>query len=273
MTVMTAIASLEEVKARQQKAWSSGDYAKIAWLTAPLADELCEAVELRAGANVLDVATGTGHVAIAAARRFCTAVGIDYVPELLEVGRRRAAAEGLSVQFREADAEALPDPDDAYDYVLSAIGAMFAPDHARTARELMRVCKPGGVIGTVNWTPTGFVGEMLKIVSTYVSPLPGVQPPTLWGTEPHQRDLFASRVEALSCTTRTITQRFPSSEFFADFFIGNYGPTLKTSQALDADDQRAFRADLIALGERSNRVGDGSLVCQWEYLVAVATKA
>jgi len=272
-TAMTTTTSLEEVKARQQRMWNSGDYIKIAWLTVPLADVLCEAVDLRPGASVLDVATGTGHVALAAARRFCTVTGIDYVPALLESGRRRAEAEGLTVEFREADAEELPCADDTYDYVLSAIGAMFTPDHHRTARELVRVCKPGGVIGTVNWTPTGFIGEMLRTVSGYVSPPPGVQPPTLWGTEAHERDLFAGRVSDLSCTTRTVTQRFPSAAFFADFFVGNYGPTLKALESLDVDGRRAFRDDLVALGERSNRAEDGTLVCEWEYLVAIATKA
>jgi SAM-dependent methyltransferase len=270
---MTTVTSLEEVKARQQKMWSSGDYGKIAWLTVPLADVLCEAVDLRPGAKVLDVAGGTGHVALAAARRFCTVVGTDYVPGLLDAARRRAEAEALPVRFEEADAEDLPCADDDYDYVLSAIGTMFAPDHARTAGELVRVCKPGGVIGTVNWTPTGFVGEMLKTVSAHVPPPPGVQPPTRWGTEAHQRELFDDRVRRLECTTRTITQRFLSSEQFADFFIGNYGPTLKAAEALDDAGREAFRRDLIALGERFNRADDGSLVCDWEYLVAVATKA
>ncbi len=270
---MTTVTSLEEVKARQQKMWSSGDYGKVAWLTVPLADVLCEAVDLRPGAKVLDVATGTGHVALAAARRFCTVTGTDYVPALLDDARRRAEAEALPVRFEEGDAENLPCADDDYDYVLSAIGTMFAPDHKRTAGELARVCKPGGVIGTVNWTPTGFVGEMLKTVCAHVAPPPGVQPPTLWGTEAHQRELFGDHASRLSCTTGTITQRFLSPTHYADFFIENYGPTLKAAEALDDEGREAFRRDLIALSERSNRAKDGTLVCDWEYLVAIATKA
>jgi ubiquinone/menaquinone biosynthesis C-methylase UbiE len=270
---MTTVTSLEEVKARQQKMWGSGDYGKVAWLTVPLADVLCEAVDLRPGAKVLDVATGTGHVALAAARRFCMVIGTDYVAALLDAARRRAEAEALPVRFEEADAEDLPCADDDYDYVLSAIGTMFAPDHARTAGELVRVCKPGGVIGTVNWTPSGFVGEMFKAVSAHVPPPAGMQPPTLWGKEAHQRELFGDRVSGLSCTTGTVTQRFLSAAHFAEFFIGNYGPTLKAAEALDEAGREAFRRDLIALGDRFNRAEDGPLVCDWEYLVAVATKA
>jgi SAM-dependent methyltransferase len=264
---------LDELKSRQQKMWGSGDYGHVAWLTVPLADVLCEAVDLRPGARVLDVASGTGHVALAAARRFCTVVGTDYVPALLEVARRRAEAEGLAVSFQEGDAEDLPCADADYDYVLSAIGTMFAPDHARVASELLRVCKPGGIVGTVNWTPSGFVGEMLATVSRHVAPPAGVQPPTLWGTEAHQRELFGDRAQRLSCTVGTVTQRFLSPAHFADFFLTYYGPTLKAAETLDAAGREAFRADLISMAEQSNRSGGETLVCDWEYLVAVATKA
>lgn len=275
MTTTSAPApTLEEVKARQQKTWSSGDYGKIAWVTVPLADVLCDAVDLRPGATVLDVATGTGHVALAAARRFCIATGIDYVPALIEAAQRRAASEALAVDFQQADAEALPFPDDSYDYVLSAIGVMFTPDQERAASELTRVCKRGGVIGLINWTPTGFVGSMLKTVGAHVPPPPGVKPPPLWGTEDRVRELFGERVSDLSCKTATVTQRFLSSEHFADFFVEHYGPTLKTSAALAGDaERRAFRDDLVALGDEFNRASDGTLVCDWEYLTVVATKA
>jgi ubiquinone/menaquinone biosynthesis C-methylase UbiE len=269
---MTTI-TLEEVKARQQKTWSSGDYSKIAWLTSPLADVLCEAVDLRAGAKVIDVATGTGNVALAAARRFCTVTGVDYVPALLEVARRRAEAEGLSVDFVEGDAEDLQSLDDSYDYVLSAIGAMFAPDHQRTASELIRVGKPGGVIGLVSWTPTGFVGEMLKTVAGYAPPPSGVQPPPLWGVESHLRELFADRVNDLTCTPGAATMRMPSPEFYADFFVAYYGPTFKASESLDDDRRRSFHADLVALAQRFNTATDGTMTCDWEYLVATAIKS
>jgi len=268
----TTTTELDELKSRQQKTWSSGDYGKIAWLTSPLADVLCDAVDLRPGSTVLDVATGTGHVALAAARRFCDVTGVDYVPKLLETGRRRADAEELPIEFREGDAESLPFGDGSFDHVLSAIGVMFTADHQRAADELTRVCKPGGLIGMANWTPTGFVGGMLKTVGGHVAPPPGAKPPPLWGTEQYVRELFDGQVGDVSCETRAVTERFPSSSFFADFFVTHYGPTLKASEALTDTTRQAFHDDLVALADRFNRATDGTFVCDWEYLVTVARK-
>jgi SAM-dependent methyltransferase len=270
---MTTALSPEEAKTRQQKTWSSGDYGKIAWVTVPLAEALCEAVSLRPGAAVLDVATGTGHVALAAARRFCAVTGIDYVPALLLQARARASAEKLQVEFRDADAEDLPCPDASFDYVLSAIGVMFTADHQRAADELLRVCRRGGVLGLANWTPAGFVGQMLKLVGRHVPPPPGLRPPTRWGTEEGIRELLGAGAAELAFTTVSVTQRFPSPEYFADFFLAYYGPTLKASQALTEEGRRAFRDDLIALATASNDAADGTLVSDWEVLVTVARKA
>ena len=270
---MTTALSLEEVKSRQQKTWSSGDYGKIAWITVPLGEALCEAAGLRPGSAVLDVASGTGHVALAAARRFCAATGIDYVPALLREARARAAAERMQVEFREADAEDLPYPDASFDYVLSAIGVMFTADHQRAADELLRVCRSGGVVGLANWTPDGFVGQMLKLVGRHVPPPPGIRPPTGWGTEEGVRELLGTGTGELVFTTASVRQRFPSPEFFADFFLTNYGPTVKASQALTPEGRLAFRYDLIALATASNLATDGTLVSDWEVLVTVATKA
>jgi ubiquinone/menaquinone biosynthesis C-methylase UbiE len=269
---MTATTDLAALKTKQQTMWSSGDYGKVAWVTVPLADELCEAVELRPGSDVLDVATGTGHVAIAAARRFCHSTGIDYVPALIETAKARAAAEELDITFREADAEDLPFPDGSFDYVMSAIGVMFTADHQKAASELVRVCKPGGRIGLASWTPTGFIGGLLKTVGKYATPPPGAQPAIRWGSEEYVRELLGDTASDLTFATRTVTQRFLSPQHFADFFVNEYGPTLKASESLDDDGKRAFWTDLVGLATSSNHATDGTLLNDWEYLVAVATK-
>jgi SAM-dependent methyltransferase len=271
MVTMTSTLTYEEIKTKQQQTWSSGDYGKIAWLTVPLADALIGAVDPRPGDRALDVATGTGHVALAAARRFCDVTGIDYVPALVASASRRAAAEGLAVDFREADAESLPFADDSFDHVLSAIGVMFTADHQRAANELVRVCKPGGRIGMANWTPTGFVGQILKTVARHAAPPPGALPPTRWGTEETVRELLGDRVSGLTFTTATVTQQFPTPEFFADFFLTHYGPTRKAAERLSEEGRRSFRKDMVALATASNQATDGTFVSDWEYLVCVAT--
>ena len=262
--------TLEQVKAKQQQTWSSGDYGRIAWLTNPLADVLVEAVDLRPGARVLDVASGTGNVALAAARRFARVTSTDYVPALLDVGRARAAAEKPD--------DRVPGGRRRAPAVRRRHLRLHAVGHRRDVRprprahraELVRVTKPGGVVGTLNWTPTGFVGELLATVGRYAPPPAGVVPPPRWGTVEHQHELFDDAVTDLTFTEGAITQRFENPEHFADFFVEYYGPTLKAAASLDADGQAAFRADLAALGERFNRATDGTLVCDWQYLVAVA---
>jgi SAM-dependent methyltransferase len=272
MVIMTGTATFDEIKAKQQQTWSSGDYTKVAWLTVPVAEHLVETVGLRPGSRVLDVATGTGHVAIAAARRFCQVTGIDYVPALLATADRRAAAEGLTVDFREADAERLPFPDGSFDTVLSSIGVMFTADHARAADELVRVCTPQGRLGIASWTPTGFIGRLLATVGRHAAPPPGALPPTRWGTEDGIRDLLGDRVTALRFSTATVTQRFPTPGYFADFFLSHYGPTRKAAERLSPDGRRALRDDLTALAATANHATDGTLAIDWDYLLAVAHK-
>lgn len=263
---------LEELKAKQHQIWSSGDYGKIAWLTVPLAARLLAAAEVRPGSTVLDVACGTGHVAIEAARAFCDVTGIDYVAELVDTARARAAAEGLSIVFEEADAEALPFDDASFDYVFSAIGVMFAADHDRAAAELVRTCRPGGTIGLASWTAEGFIGRVLKTVGAHVPPPAVALPPTRWGNEQVVRELLGDDVTDVESTTHVVTQRFLSPEAFADFMLTHYGPTYTAAGRLDEQGRAAFRNDLVALARGTNQVGDGTFVADWEYRVVTAVR-
>jgi SAM-dependent methyltransferase len=263
---------LVALKNVQQQTWSSGDYGSVAWITVPLADELVAAVDVKPGSSVMDVATGTGNVAIATARAFCPTTGIDYVPELIDTAQRRATAEGLDIAFQVGDAEALPYDDDRFDYVLSAIGTMFTADHQQAADEMVRVCRSGGRIGMANWTPSGFVGRMLQTVGRFVAPPAGALPPTRWGNPEVVRELFDGQVDDLHTWTTAVRQRFLSTEHYADFFLTKYGPTLKAAGKLDQAKRAAFRADLVALAEEFNLAADGTFVAEWEYLLVSARK-
>jgi SAM-dependent methyltransferase len=219
------------------------------------------------------VATGSGNAALAAARYGAEVTGIDYVPELLERGRARAAAEGLAVTFAEGDAEDLAFPDASFDAVLSALGVMFAPDQERAAAELVRVTRPGGTIGLVNWTPEGFIGQLLKTVSKHVPPPAGVRPPSQWGTEARLRELLGDAVSRLEVTRRTYVWRFRSPEAFAGFFLEHYGPTRKAFEALDEDGQRRLSDDLAALARDSDTEPGLTVAMPAEYLEVIATRA
>ena len=267
-----ATTPLGELKAKQQQIWSSGDYGRIAWITVPLATHLCEAVDPRPGSSVLDVACGTGHVAIDAARRFCRATGIDYVPELVEIARRRASAEGLSVDFSVADAEELPFEDDSFDHVLSAIGVMFTADHARAASELVRVCRPGGRIGLASWTAEGFIGRLLKTVGAHVPPPPAALPPTRWGSEEVVAELLGGSVHDVSSSTAVARPRFDSTGAFADFLLTNYGPTVAAAGRLDDHGRTALRRDIMSLADQANHATDGTFVTDWQFRTVTATK-
>jgi SAM-dependent methyltransferase len=259
------------VKQRQQAAWASGDYAAVGARFPLTAELLCEAVDLRAGERVLDVACGNGNAALAAARRFCQVTGIDYVPALLDRARLRAAAEGLDATFREADAEDLPFPDDSFDAVLSTCGAMFAPDQQQTARELLRVCRPAGRIGMVNWTPDSYVGALFRAIGRHLPPPPGQLPPVLWGTEERLRELFGPDV-AISAPRRSFLWRFLSAEHQAEFFATFYGPANKALATLSVDRAAALRTEMVETAKNFDVSDDKTLVLRMDYLEVVIGK-
>lgn len=259
------------IKQRQQATWASGNYAVVGTSLQIVGETLAEAADIRAGERVLDVAAGNGNATLAAARRFAQVTSTDYVQSLLDKGRERARAEGLEVSFEIADAEALPYADASFDAVLSTFGVMFAPDHAASARELLRVTRPGGRIGLANWTPDSFIGRLFKLIGVYVAPPAGVQPPPLWGSEAHLRQLFGPAVQ-MRCERRTFNFRYASPAHWIQVFRDFYGPTHKAFAALDAAGQHALTRDLTALLEQLNTAGANSLVVPSEYLEAVITK-
>ena len=251
---------LTGVKHRQQAMWASGDFSVVAARIALISEQLADSADIRAGSRVLDVATGSGNAAIAAGRSGASVLGVDYVPALLEHARLRVAGEGLDVEFTEGDAENLPVPDHSFDTVLSVVGTMFAPDHARTAAEMVRVCRPGGTIALASWTPEGFIGEMFRTIAAHVPPPAGVRSPLLWGTEAHLRELFGDAIRNIRSVERTCTFRHPSPEAFVGFFRRWYGPTLKAFEALNQAGQRALATDLTILARRSDRYQDGGSI-------------
>jgi SAM-dependent methyltransferase len=260
---------LGAVKARQQAAWATGNYAVVGTTLQIVGESLCEALDLRAGSRVLDVAAGNGNATLAAARRFCEVTSTDYVGTLLEAGKVRALAEGQAIAFQEADAENLPFADGSFDVVLSTFGVMFTPDQQKAAAELARVCKPGGKIGLANWTPESFIGQLFKTIGRYVSPPAGVKSPALWGTRARLEELFGGTAREIRTTSRHFTFRYRSPEHWIEVFRTWYGPTNRTFAALDAAKQAEFTRDILALIARDNRSGDGTMVLPAEYLEVV----
>ena len=263
---------LSAVKTRQQGAWSSGDYATVGTTLQIVGETLCEALDLRAGQKVLDVAAGNGNVTLAAARRWCEVVSTDYVPALLERGRERAAAERLAIEFREADAEALPFADASFDAVVSTFGVMFTADQDKAAAELVRVCKPGGKIGLANWTPDGFIGQLFKTIGKYMPPPAGVKSPALWGTGARITEFFGAQASSIQLEQRDFVFRYRSAQHWLDVFKSYYGPLLKTFGALDPETRTALTDDLSELIKRFNRSGDKTMVVPSEYLEVVVTR-
>jgi ubiquinone/menaquinone biosynthesis C-methylase UbiE len=259
------------LKTRQQATWASGDFAVIGTTLQIVGELLCEAANVCGGERVLDVAAGNGNATLAAARRFAHVTSTDYVPALLEAGRRRAEAERLDVTFEVADAEALPYPDASFDVVLSTFGVMFTAAHEQAAGELRRVCRPEGRIGLACWTPSGFLGDLFKVVAKHAAPMPGVRSPLLWGTDAHIRTLFAD-ARSVEHTVRHFAFRYRSAEHFVEVFRAFYGPVHKAFASLDPERQAALEADLLALLRHANRGGRVGLVVPAEYLETVITQ-
>ena len=271
---MTDAPDLELVTQVQQQIWSQGDFAKIGIAAQIVQEELCEAVDVLPGQRVLDVACGAGNGAIAAARRHAKAVGLDYVPELLDRARERAAAEGYDIEFIEGDAQELPFEDGSFDVVISTFGAMFAPDQEKTAQELLRVCRSGGKIGMANWPPRGLVGGgLFKITSEHAPPPPGVLPPVLWGTEERIRELFGDGVTELTLNERHLNFRYPSPEEWLEFFRTYFGPMIMAFARVGEEGAAALETDLLEMMRSANRAGDAALVAPAEYVEVVATRA
>lgn len=263
------VADFAAVKLKQQAAWSAGDYAVVGTTLQIVGETLCEALDLRAGERVLDVAAGNGNATLAAARRWCDVVSTDYVSALLSRGQARASAEGLAVQFQEADAENLPFADGSFDVVLSTFGVMFTPNQQRAASEMARVCKSGGKIGLANWTPSGFIGELFKLMGRYIPPPTGVKSPSLWGTEERLRELFGDRIAILETVRKNFVFRYRTPQHWLDTFRTYYGPVQKAFNAVGATREEALAADLIRLVQQFNRAGDGAMVLPSEYLEIV----
>jgi SAM-dependent methyltransferase len=259
----------DAIKQRQQATWASGDFAVIGTTLQIVGEQLAESVDLRAGERVVDIAAGNGNATLAAARRFARVTSTDYVPALLERGAARARAEGLAIDFVEADAEALPFDDASFDVALSTFGAMFTPQHERPAQEMLRVVRPGGRIGLANWTPDGFIGELFKVIGAYLPPPAGLKSPALWGTEPHMVELFGARATDIRCVRRDFQFRYASPAHWLQVFRDYYGPTHKAFAALDAPAQARLADDITALLVRRNRGGSHSLVVPGEYLEVV----
>ncbi len=276
MSALTSTASpafdVAAVKGKQKAAWAAGDYAVVGTTLQIVGETLCEALDLRAGERVLDVAAGNGNATLAAARRWTDVTSTDYVPALLERGRARAGAEGLQVRFEQADAENLPYTDSSFDVVVSTFGVMFAPDHEKAAAEMARVCKSGGRIGLANWTPSSFIGELFRLLGRYLPAPPGVRSPALWGTETHVRELFGTRIHSIAFERKDFVFRYRSAAHWLDVFRTFYGPMQKAFGALGSVKQESLAADLIALAQTFNRATDGSLVAPSQYAEVVIAR-
>lgn len=261
------------VTTRQQATWATGDYAAVGTRIVIMSERLVDNADLRSGDRVLDVACGSGNATLAVARAGCRAVGLDYVPSLLERARARAEVEGLPLELVEGDAQALPFGDGEFDAAISVVGVMFAPDQEACASELLRVTKPGGKIALASWTPDGFVGQMFKVIGSHVPPPPGVRPPLQWGSEDRLEELFGSGASEIRNERRTHTFRLPTAQAFVDEMRDFYGPMNKAFEALE-DKADALEADLLALlASLDRRPDEAAIAVPGTYLETVIIRA
>lgn len=259
----------DAIKAKQNAVWSAGDYAIVGSTLQIVGEQLCAALDATPNAKFLDVAAGNGNVTIAAARRWCDVTSTDYVPALLESGRRRADANGMSINYKVADAENLPFEDGSYDFVASSFGVMFTPNQAKSASEMARVCRKGGKIGLANWTPESFIGDVFKLVGRFVPPPAGLSSPALWGTEDRLQEFFGGIAENIRIEKKIFDFRYKSVDHFIDVFSTYYGPTLKVLEALDEAGRARFTGELRDLLGSWNEATDGTLSIPSEYLEVV----
>ena len=271
MTIAT-MPDFAAIKTRQQATWSAGNYAIVGTTLQIVGESLCEAVDVKAGEKVLDVAAGNGNATLAAARRFAHVISTDYVPGLLDQGRIRATAEGASVEFRVADAEDLPFAANSFDVVLSTFGVMFTPNQEKAAAEMLRVAKPGGRIGLANWTPEGFIGQLFKTIGKHIPPPAGVKSPAMWGTGPRLQELFGTGAASIKAEPRNFVFRYRDADHMLSTFRTYYGPMLKAFEALPVEKQTGLEADIHDLMETFRRPGTSALVLPSEYLEIVVTK-
>ncbi len=271
MTTQSPAPDFTAIKQRQQATWAAGDYAVVGTTLQLVGERLCDAIDIRAGERVLDVAAGNGNASLAAARQFADVTSTDYVGALLERARERASAERLDITFQEADAEALPFADASFDAVLSTFGVMFTPNQEKSAAELARVCRKGGRIGLANWTPDGFIGQLFRTIGKHVPPAPGVRSPALWGTQSHLAELFSG--QNVRATKQIFNFRYKSADHWLSIFKTYYGPTNRAFAALDGGGQAALQSDLVDLLARMNRGGTETLIVPSEYLEVIVTKS
>lgn len=271
-TQMPDAPDFDAIKQKQHAMWASGNYSKVGSTLQITGESLCEAMDLSSGESVLDVAAGNGNVTLAAARRYCRVTSTDYVQELLNQGRARAEADGLRVDYQQADAEKLPFANTYFDNVVSTFGVMFAPNQAQAAAEMLRVCRPGGKIGLANWTPDGFIGRLFKIVGRYVAPPTGVQSPAAWGTQEFLQKHFGHSADDIAVTTKAYVFRYLSTEHWLDIFRNYYGPVHKAFNALSSEQQHALAQDITQLINELNLAKDGSVKVPSTYLEVVITK-